>query len=187
MFKKCATGFLLLTALLGMGCGGGGGCEFMSIANFTIDSAGLKPTSQSSFRIFSLMPSSTPPSSTSPTAAWLDTFSFFPRAYAQPYCESQYIEAIVSIDVRSSADFDSAHPAGTLLDDLIEIDGRSLEARLPIRGSGNQGLLKYETVALYLNTIPSSNFRHTFYLEITLNSGVVIKVTSPELDLKPLI
>lgn len=88
------------------------------------------------------------------------SFSIFSRAYAQPGpCIVRFNQKITALEVRSSVDFDMNHPAGTVLNDLIEIEQGDLRS--------NQGRFWLLDKSLPI----SPEFSYQYYLRFKFNKA----------------
>ena len=98
----------------------------------------------------------------------------FNGAYA--CSESFYVtDNIVSINIKSDADYDNLHQSGTSLNDIFEVyNGFLSSGSFPIDEYIENNIYYYDEIMLLMSSVaPEFERTHTFSIEITLEGGSV--------------
>lgn len=120
------------------------------------------------------------------------TFSLFPKAVACTTPLPAPGETISSIEITSNDDFGPSHPAGTSLNELVNlmyIDSSlyyltNFTEFLDVNEYLSQeDLSAYSLMQFALNTPPEESGNHTFSIEIVFTNGKIFNLTTPEIQL----
>ena len=87
----------------------------------------------------------------------------------------------VRIDITSDTDFDAAHPAGALLNDIVKVrsdigQGEEIYGYL---NQFNPGTINYSY--MYITAKPQNDFPHRFTIEVEKSNGTIYSDTSEEI------
>lgn len=181
----------LAIILFCLGCGGGS-CPTTDIDKFliftgTMFGPELREHPDGSATAFTILPREKTTNGIASSQTRNMNFSLFASAHASQPCKYTYKQSIVAIEVRSSADYDGNHPAGTLLNDIIKVqqytndlqDPQNLQDIFPVNY-----IDAYNYYLEFYFAKPANNRNsHRFQLDIYLDDGKIHTVETGAIDL----